>query len=316
MYYAVHGYVAEADYLTPLAGGHPGDRATVLSAYELAGLVFDSGPGPQEVVLVIDACQAGEAGSVVDEFGTKIERQRLEASSRVYVIASASPSQEAAQITFADAFAGAIRSPEVPPSQRYASPQALAGYIQYRMGERGQEVQFVPPAGLPARYTSRSFPNPRYRRWDPTSLPEAAEGTGWKFCGRRRVVAEIVDHLVGEDPDGLPLLLVGSGGKGKTALLAWVTAAARGEPLPTAEEAMLRMVPPGCVDVFVDAKCADEAHELLRSIGQELGLPFTGDPEEFFARVKEAPGVKRILIDSVDEDPEEERELAELVLAP
>ena len=316
VYYSGHGFVSEADYLLPLAGGHPGDRATVLSAYELAGLVFDSGPGPQEVVLVIDACQAGEAGSVVDEFGTKIERQRLEASSRVYVIASASPSQEAAQITFADAFAGAIRSPEVPPSQRYVSPQALAGYIQYRMGERGQEVQFVPPAGLPARYTSRSFPNPRYRRWDPTSLPEAAEGTGWKFCGRRRVVAEIVDHLVGEDPDGLPLLLVGSGGKGKTALLAWVTAAARGEPLPTAEEAMLRMVPPGCVDVFVDAKCADEAHELLRSIGQELGLPFTGDPEEFFARVKEAPGVKRILIDSVDEDPEEERELAELVLAP
>ncbi|GAA4813560.1 caspase family protein [Streptomyces ziwulingensis] len=323
-YYSGHGYTTNTGgyRLATFRGsyGTSDDFATSISAHELAEIVNE--PGPAQVVVVVDACESGAAGDAFRHLQDMITALRGKGPD-VYLITAADRIEEAHQMAFADAFAAALRTPGVPTGMRYIEATALCRDINYRMRMRGagQTAQCAPSPAA-AHRALRAFPNPQYARQRPQHLPEAAEGSGWAFCGRKRAAHELVQHVSGVDPDPRPIVVTGPAGWGKSTLLAWLATASDGQPLPTADGPAAERVPEGCA-VLVQAR-GQPWQSVLRDIGNELGVSYRG-PEPFFRALADLPTLTGVLIDSVnrvgaldtdENDPTVVQTFVEQVLVP
>ncbi|MFJ9935815.1 caspase family protein [Streptomyces virginiae] len=323
LYYSAHGYTTNADYRLATFKGTCGtseDFATSISAHEIASLVNQ--PGPDQVVVMFDACESGSAGDAflhLEESIAKIGNLGPD----VYLITAAGRNEEAQQLAFADAFSASLKSPGVPNSLQYVEAAVLCRDMNHRLGGAGQSVLCHTPSSVGKR-PLRAFPNPRFRKRRPQYMPEATEGFGWAFCGRKRALGELVPHVSGTDPDRRPVVVTGHAGSGKSTLLAALAAASDGQPLPTAAGSDVIGVPPGSVALV-------QAYGLvwdlvLEEIGNELGVPYRDDPEAFFRALDALPAPRGLLIDSVNRvgptdavdvgDPTALQEFIEKVLLP
>lgn len=297
LYYSAHGYTSNADYrLATFKGtwGTSEDFATSISAHELASLVNQ--PGPAQVVVLVDACDSGSAGDAFLHLQESIAKLGS-IGPDVYLITSAGRNEEAHQMAFADAFSASLKSPGVPKSLQYIEAADLCRDMNHRLERVGQSVLWHAPTSV-AKRPLRAFPNPRFRKRRPQHLPEATEGSGWAFCGRKRALHELVPYVSGTDPDRQPIVVTGPVGSGKSALFAWLAAASDGQPLPTAGGSDVIGVPPGCVALV-------QAYGLpwdlvLTEIGTELGVPYEDDPDAFFRALEALPAPRGLLIDSAN----------------
>ncbi|WP_256106788.1 caspase family protein [Streptomyces sp. ODS05-4] len=292
LYYSGHGYPTTGGYRLATLGGAKGDPVTSVTAYDLADMVSDS--GLKQVVVILDACYAGTARLDFQHYAQTIAVQRVKAPA-VYLLTAASSVQPATPLVFAGALSSSLRNPGVPSNKRYLQLGDLCREINHRMG-RGQTAEaYIPPEGTD---WLRAFPNPRHSRLRPYDLPEAASDSGWAFCGRVRALGELVDHVTGAAHDGRAVNVTGNPGSGKTTLLAWLAAASAGRRLPTGQGADGVEVPPRCA-VLVQA-FGQTWESVLKEIGHELEVPYRDGPEAFFGALAKLPGVRGVLIDSVN----------------
>lgn len=297
VYYSGHGFLrSETDFCLATVQGSREDSATFFSAHDLIAHVHEG--GVREVVVILDACFSAEASSAFGALRGRVEAQRIDAPS-VHLLTSAGRIDQAGQMVFADAFAAALREPGVPNSKRYIDLNQLVADLKQRMSDGapdgGQRSELYSPG---ISDICRVFPNPRNIRHNLVRPAEAAPGTGWRFCGRHRAIEEIVAYLEGDGPGELPLLVTGAGGSGKSALLLWLEAAANGEPLRSADDDAAKRVPPGCVDVLVDARDS-EWEDVLLEIGERFDVQVDAHSPDFFRRLQDSAGPQRIMVDSV-----------------
>ncbi|KXK63119.1 hypothetical protein AWW66_04885 [Micromonospora rosaria] len=192
--------------------------------------VLAAGTNVAQVVLVLDACFAGDGAreALAESFDMSLETG---ATTGVWVLASARRTDEAAQLAFATAFTAALHAAaRANPRDEYLDPSTTTDAAAKLM--RGPQPEQVPwvAAGYQAG-GCRALPNPRYmpatvpdwieRRWSaPARGVTGPDEGGWYFTGRDAVLRRLVRHLTGGPADPPVLLLTGARGTGRTAVLA------------------------------------------------------------------------------------------------
>ncbi|WP_428963803.1 hypothetical protein [Micromonospora fluostatini] len=195
---------------------------------ELLEPLLAQGKGVTQVVLILDACFAGDGAreALTRSFNVSLETG---ATTGVWVLASARRTDEAQQMVFAPAFTTALhdaagkdlRAEYLDPSTTIdAAADLMSGLQQRPWVAVGRE------AG-----DCRALPNPRYmpvtvpdwieRRWSAPArgVTDPDEG-GWYFTGRDELLQRLVRHLTGGPAEPPVLLLTGAAGTGRTAVLA------------------------------------------------------------------------------------------------
>ncbi|WP_254716698.1 caspase family protein [Actinomadura sp. WMMB 499] len=309
LYYSGHGFLRfDTEFCLAVKNGSRSDESTFISAHALLAAVYDT--DVRAAAVILDACVSAEAGGAYGGLLQQIEGRRAFAPT-VYLFTSTSRIEDAEQLVFAEAFAAALREPGIPRGKRFIPPSVLRDEIDVRMSRSGQ----TPTLDFPqVSKVCEIFPNPlnMWRKYDRPS--ETVSGTGWRFCGRRQAVSEMVAHLSAERPPDRQYLVTGASGSGKSTLLRWVVAAAEGAPLPSGEGDLARLVPLACVDLFLDAR-DQYAHDVLKQIGDKFGVRSEVGTDDFFRELEGVAGSKRILVDSVHRATEP-AELIEDALIP
>ncbi|MFE1442278.1 caspase family protein [Streptomyces sp. NPDC058739] len=266
------------------------DRArgeTLVSLDALFELLVEKGrPRPREVIILLDACQAGLAV-------TRLEERVAEARGKgtdvpvLSAIGAIDRLREARQLHFVDSFAAALRTTEALPTEQYLPMERLGGQLVARMAKLAGDEGAPTPELLPAFRESKAFLNPRYLGHSPVRRPlEAVDSTGWAFCGRGRAVDAVVGHLLGTDPGAL--MLTGAAGSGKSVVLDWIHNGAKGVSLPPGPDAP-GPAPEGCLDLLVDVRGkTTEAAAWILSGSFTVADYDPSDPAAFVEAVVEA----------------------------
>ncbi|MGW6564104.1 caspase family protein [Streptomyces sp. NPDC054975] len=313
-YYSGHGIdFGNRDILLAAHDSKEADRSSMLDVAKLMSLIIPgrkARPRPREVVILFDACRSGLAVN-------RLDREALEQHAKgtrlplLTVIGSTNQVTDAQQMHFADSFAGALRNTRG--DDEHLDVHRLFAELNVRM-EKGSKDPKDPqlPSFAPPREPTRAFPNPRYKPSFVRRPPEANDDSGWAFCGRAQAVRDVVSHL-GEAPPpepGVPLVVTGRPGSGKSVLLDWVHAPSGNRPLPGGPGAP-DAKPGPCVDLLLDVR-----GKTVDAVVHTLALHDKSD-EADCAGLVEALGDRglRLVFDSVDASAEPEL-LYSTLLAP
>lgn len=165
--------------------------------------------------------------------------------------------------------------------------------------------------------------NEARRHWVPRARGVASESeTGHRFRGRERALSHIVNWLDRPDAAGWPLVVTGSPGVGKSAVLGRVVTTADRDiaaRLPGDDAAVRATV--GSVACAVHAK-GRTALEVAAEIARAAAVPLPRAPGEIVAGLRrwlsQRPRRFNVIIDALDEvaAPEHARELIHAVLVP
>ena len=163
------------------------------------------------------------------------------------------------------------------------------------------------------------------RHWRPRARGVTHEAeAGWRFRGRRQALSEIVDWLAAGHVPRTPLVVTGSPGVGKSAVLARIVTTADAQVaqgLP-ADDTALR-APVGSVACAVHAKgksALDVAREVARAASAEIPQCIEDTATAVRDALAEAGGRRRftVVVDALDEatTPTEARSIVHDVLRP
>ncbi len=340
----------EDDCVVIYAAGHgaPGDRfkdhglltrdsqprreSSVLRTSELARWFFGGeGARPQNVLLILDVCYAGQgAGEAAAELVKAEARALRGGGAGFWVFATADPNTEAGDGAFVEAFLDVMNDEDWVPrgGARFLSPASLSEAVNawFRSRRHAQQALFYTVGG--GRVAPPFLRNPRFTQdldglsladrahWDPKARGVDAPGVpGWFFTGRHQALRELSAWLQEETSDLRVRVVTGGPGSGKSAVLGWLVLAAREETRQGMREAGLLadpslIPPPGSVAARVHARGLrlDEMTAALAALLSSAAR----DPSGLIADLSSRPGPIGIVVDSLDEAAEAvpiEREL-------
>jgi WD40 repeat protein len=312
IYYSGHGD-SHASYFYLLTADSKENRYadTALRAdYVLEAL--GENPRERRVLLILDACYAGQGAFNAADVAARMSHwQNFNADDEgVWVVAAASPKQEAQERLFADAFIEAAEQLQQTTGtlQPYIGLEALIWQINTILQRRGkqQRASWIP--ATQARGLAPFIPNLRYepnapanvdletrewlrRRhaaelaeyWGPKARGvEVAAQAGWYFTGRQTALTELARWIADPAEDARLRVLTGDPGSGKSAVLGrLVTLAdtsATAKP-PGAQVHPSFMPPAGSIATALLAR-GKTADELLAELAASLGVAQTADLRE------------------------------------
>ena len=286
-------------------------------------------PKVRRVLLILDACYAGQgAFNAADVAARMSPWQSFRGDDEgVWVVAAASPKQEAQERLFTDAFLEAAGQLEQTTGtlQPYIGLEALIEQINsiFRRSGKKQRASWIPVTQ--ARGLAPFIPNPNYeadapanvdletrewlrrRRaaelaeyWGPKARGvEVAAQVGWYFTGRQAALAELAGWLADPSADSRLWVLTGDPGSGKSAVLGRLVTLAdpSSAPKPPGTTADPSSVPPaGSITAALLAK-GKTADELLGELAAGLDVP---PGAELTAAILKRP-VFTVVIDALDE---------------
>ena len=173
-----------------------------------------------------------------------------------------------------------------------------------------------------AAWALRSDPE-RARHWGPRARGVAVDtDRGFRFRGRTAALTEIVDWLNRDDPDNRVLVLTGSPGAGKSAILGRIVTTADRELRERAPRDDYVYAPEGSVACAVHAK-GKTALEVASEIARAASAALPETIEVFAAGIREAlsdlgPYRFNVVIDALDEatSPSQTRAIVTQVILP
>ena len=304
IYYSGHGD-SQASYFYLLTADSKENRYadTALRAdYVLEAL--GENPRVRRVLLILDACYAGQGVFDAADVAARMSHwQNFNADDEgVWVVAAASPKQEAQERLFAEAFIEATEQLQQTTGtlQPYIGLEALIWQINTILQRRGkqQRASWIP--ATQARGLAPFIPNPRYepdapanvdletrdwlrRRhaaelaeyWGPKARGvEVAAQAGWYFTGRQTALTELAGWIADLAEDTRLRVLTGDPGSGKSAVLGRLvtladTSAAAKPPGPQVHPSS--MLPAGSIAAALLAR-GKTADELLAELAASLGV--------------------------------------------
>ena len=286
-------------------------------------------PKVRRVLLILDACYAGQgAFNAADVAARMSPWQNFRGDDEgVWVVAAASPKQEAQERLFTDAFLAAAGQLEQTTGtlQPYIGLEALIEQINAILRHSGkkQRVSWIPVTQ--ARGLAPFIPNPNYepdapanvdletrnwlrrRRaaelaeyWGPKARGvEVAAQAGWYFTGRQAALTELAGWLADPSADSRLRVLTGDPGSGKSAVLGRLVTLAdpSSAAKPPGTTADPSSVPPaGSITAALLAK-GKTGDELLGELAAGLDVP---PGAELAAALLKRP-VFTVVIDALDE---------------
>jgi hypothetical protein len=278
VYYSGHGESIGGRYYLAThdtgVGADGGWRTNAVAADQLLGVIMDA---DRPVVLIIDACYAGDAGREM-QIRAGIDRLVLggESNHPLWVIPAATRGQ-AAQLVFARALLRALRRPGVGRHPAYVTVDQLEAAIRRELV--GQAVELTKP--LPGEDTCTAFRNPLHG-------PGTAARRVSVFVGRQRARTDIAAGL--SAPASGIVAVVGDVGCGKSALLAQVEDEARARGQPT---------------VFLDGR-GRTTSEVFDELFYQLRLDRPALRPQQLAALRDLPGRPVAFVDGIDETHDDE----------
>ena len=329
IYYSGHGDSGpDAFYLLTSDTKQDQYAATALPAdYVLRAL--GENPKVRRVLLILDACYAGQgAFDAADVAARMASWQNISGDDEgVWVVAAASPKQEAQERLFADAFIEAAEQLQQTTGtlQPYIGLETLIWQINailQRSGKR-QRASWIP--ATQARGLAPFIPNARYepdapanvdletrdwlrRRhaaelagyWGPKARGvEVTAQAGWYFTGRQAALAKLSGWLADPAADTRLRVLTGDPGSGKSAVLGRLITLtdASSAPKPPGPPADPGSIPPvGSISAALLAR-GKTADELLAELAASLGVA----PSAELADTLLSRPVFTVVIDALDE---------------
>ena len=326
IYYSGHGD-SQASYFYLLTADSQANRYadTALRA-DFVLEALGENPKVRRVLLILDTCYAGHGAFDASQVAARMwPWQDFAGDEGIWVVAAASPKQEAQERLFADAFieAAGYLQQTTGRRQRYIGLETLIDEVNRILQRSGKRQHASWITVTQARGVAPFIPNARY---EPDALPTenletrdrlrrrpklgqhwglkargAAAPTqgGWYFTGREAALAELSEWLIYPEADTRLRVLTGDPGSGKSAVMGRLVMLAA-----TGPDAEPRGAPEGpgftpladviAVALLARGKSADDLlDELAASLGFAQRLVMT---ETIISR----PAFT-VLIDAVDE---------------
>ena len=300
---------------------------TYIRTSNLMRWFFDGeGERPQNVLLILDVCYAGQGTGEALAALAGAELNVLRSGAGLWMIATSDPNTEAGDGAFVDALLEVVEDEAW--SDEYLSPYDLVVAINVRFESRKIAQRAVVDSRGTARKKAQFLRSPRFTReldgltvadrahWDVKARGvDHSGGPGWFFTGRRRALRTLVDWLIAEQSDRRARVIVGRPGSGKSAVLGWLVLAAKPGVRAAMEQAGTlhdpTLVPPiGAIAAKIHARGA-RLNWLFENLAAALGSA-ARDPSNLVEDLASRTGPIGIIIDLLDEaaEPVEiEREL-------
>jgi WD40 repeat protein len=329
IYYSGHGD-SQADSFYLLTSDTKEDQyaATALPAdYVLRAL--GENPKVRRVLLILDACYAGQGAFDAADLAARMAPwQSISGDDEgVWVVAAASPKQEAQERLFTDAFLEAAEQLQQTTGtlQPYIGLETLIWQINaiLRRSGKQQRASWIP--ATQARGLAPFIPNARYEPDAPANVDletrewlrrrhaaelaeywgakargvEVAGQAGWYFTGRQAALAELTGWLADHAADTRLRVLTGDPGSGKSAVLGRLVTLADTTlaPKPPGTPADPSSMPPaGSITAALLAK-GKTADELLAELAASLGAAHSAE----FTDTLRSRSAFTVVIDALDE---------------
>ncbi|MEU5162506.1 caspase family protein [Streptomyces sp. NPDC020875] len=292
-----------------------------------------------QLLLMLDTCHAGQGGG--DAVAASLESLRRDIDgdpAGIAVVSAAQPAQQALEGAFPDLLTAAVESvslagerpptidlgalvthmnadPARPPTQRVEWDAArLTGTVpdffpnpRHRAGPRGVDlaIQHAVEWGAEDRRRDVEF----NRRMLVRAMAHFGDDERWRFAGRRRAVAEIMEWLAGPaieqaDPERPALVVTAGPGSGKTALLGLIAALCHPEhrltvPLNTLGLTPVSVPRAGAIDLTLYAQSLTD-DEVLRGLAAAARTT-AATPGELLDALAGRDRPFTVLIDALDE---------------
>ena len=334
IYYTGHGVLNQGGLLLPMADTTSDVAYTALRAGELTGLMLSDGDSVrvvvQQLLFLLDTCYSGAAGSALTS-GAIDFTHRLRGLARnpsVAILVAARPNEQAASCEFSRAFVEAVGQRASGGYQPEFLPlDGLVGVVNAQTPDWQHAELFH----IETR-TAQFLPNPRFNPWlrdldldaqarQRLQLARAtdqhdhvmphAQGLDtansaadlWLFTGRHAALAEACRWLRSPS-DPATLVVTGSPGSGKSALLARLTVLAdqklrgRVPGLHTLPEATLPT--PGSIARFIHARGLT-TEELMAGLCEACDVEQTTNPGRLLESLSGRTDPIVVVVDAIDE---------------
>jgi Caspase domain len=303
---------------------------SIIRTGDLVRWMYGGGRGPQNVLLILDVCYAGQGAGEVGAELSKVQSRALGGGAGFWVIATSDPNSAAGDGAFVDAFLATMQDEAwvARGGARFVSPGALCLGVNdwfqrrrhpqkallYIAGGGGADWPFIRNPGFTRYLDGVSVAD--LAHWDPKARGvDAPTVPGWFFTGRREVRRELSAWLQAPRSDLLCRVVTGGPGSGKSAVLGWLVLASRQEPRRSMQDAGLLadplLAPPvGSLAVRVHAR-GMRLTDMTTAMAASLAIG-AAHPAALVAELARLPGPIGIVVDSLDEAAEAvtiEREL-------
>jgi len=343
IYYSGHGDVHASVFYLLTADSKENRYADTAVRADYVLEALGEIPKVRRLLLILDACYAGQgAFDAVGVAARMAHWQDFSAEDEgVWVVAAASPKQEAQERLFADAFVQAAKQLQQTTGtlQPYIGLEALIWQINDILKRSGkqQRASWIP--ATQARGLAPFIPNPHHEpdapanvdletrywlrrrhaaelaeHWEPKARGvEVAAQAGWYFTGRDAALAELAGWLAAPAADTQLRVLTGDPGSGKSAVLGRLVTLADPSlaPKPPGPPADPSSIPPtGSITAALLAR-GKTTDELIAELATGLEVP----PSAKFADALAKRPVFAVVLDALDEaaDP---HAVAEKVISP
>jgi WD40 repeat protein len=324
IYYSGHGD-SQASYFYLLTADSKVNRyADTALRVDYVLEALGENPKVRRILFILDACYAGHGAFDAADVAARMSPYlNLSGDDEgIWVVAAASPKQEAQERLFADAFIEAAEQLQQTTGtlQPYIGLEALIWQVNAILKRRGkqQRASWIP--ATQARVLAPFIPNIRYepdapanvdletrdwlrRRhaaelaeyWGPKARGvEVAAQAGWYFTGRQTAIEELSEWLSAPARDTQLRVVTGDPGSGKSAVLGRLVTLADTGPQGVSDQGL---VPPAdgiAAALLARGKTADE---LLIELAATLGIAVsTGLADTVGSRP-----VFTVVIDALDE---------------
>lgn len=305
---------------------------SIIRTAEMVRWFFDGeGDRPQNVLLILDVCYAGQgAGEAGAELMGAQSNALRAGGAGFWVIAASDPNTEAWDGAFVNALLAVMKDEAwLPPGGgEFLSPASLTEGVNgwFQQKRQAQRALFYTVAG--GRLAAPFIKNPGFNRdldgipvdnqahWDPKARGvDVASVPSWFFTGRHQALRELSSWLQAERSHLRARVVTGGPGSGKSAVLGWLVLATRDVTRQAMKEAGLladsTLAPPlGGVTARVHARGMRLA-DMMTTLAAALSSN-AREPSALFADLSSRPGPIGIIVDSLDESAEAsaiEREL-------
>ena len=329
IYYSGHGDIQASYFYLLTADSKENQYADTALRADYVLEALGENPRVRRVLLILDACYAGQGAFDIAAIAARMSPwQNFSADDEgVWVVAAASPKQEAQERLFADAFIEAAEQLQqtIGTLQPYIGLEALIWQINTILQRRGkhQRASWIP--ATQARGLAPFIPNPRYEpdapanvdletrnwlrrrhaaelaeHWGPKARGvEVAAQAGWYFTGRQAALAELSRWLAEPAEDTRLRVLTGDPGSGKSAVLGRLITLAdtSAASKPPGQSADPRSMPSaGSITTALLAR-GKNADELLAELAASLSIAHGADLAD---KLRTRP-LCTVVIDALDE---------------
>ena len=328
IYYSGHGDSQASFFYLLTADSKENQYADTALRADFVLEALGETPKVRRLLLILDACYAGQGAFDAATIAARMSPwQDFSADDEgIWVVAAASPKQEAQERLFADAFLEAAEQLQQTTGtlQPYIGLEALIWQVNAILKRSGkhQRASWVP--ATQARGLAPFIPNPRYEpdapanvdletrdwlrrrhaaelaeHWRPKARGvEVATQAGWYFTGRQAALAELADWLASPAADTRLRLVTGDPGSGKSAILGrLVTLASTGPaPRPPGSKTDPSSVSVGSLTAALLAR-GKTSDELLAELAASLNIAASAE----LADALTSRPVFKVVIDALDE---------------